>query len=132
LNICEPGLNLFLDVGIGSKFEDTIGWKQNESVNRRRIDNIMTKWRSTKNIILVKYWYSMGTWTILVTKINLILWMYTDEEFAKLDLVTLSDIFIFHYIQSTHVKYIGYNFRVPHSLCGMWCAGHCRLDGDGL
>jgi hypothetical protein len=56
--------------------------------------------------------------------------MYTDEEFAKLDLVTLSDIFIFHYIQSTHVTFIGCNFRIPRSPCGMWCAGHCRLDGD--
>jgi len=27
-----------------------------------------------------------------------------NEEFAKLDLVTLSDIFIFHYIQSTHLS----------------------------
>ena len=68
------------------KFEDTIGWKQNEYVYRRRIDNIMTKWRSTKNIILVKYWYSMGTWTILVTKINLILWNKKDNPLGTLEL----------------------------------------------
>ena len=56
--------------------------------------------------------------------------MYTGKEFVKLVVVNLYDIFIFHCIQSTHVKLIGYNFRVPHSPCGMWCAGHCRLDSD--
>jgi hypothetical protein len=36
------------DYILWEEFEDTIGGKQNESVYRRRIDNIITKWRSTK------------------------------------------------------------------------------------